>query len=263
MGFQIQEYGVVYKMKKLFLFLILALVLITPVNAIGEIQTLGCFKANTEINLIQTCASCTFNDISAVSFPNSTILISNVAMERDGARYNFTLNDTQTGILGEYIYDGFGDLSGTNTSWAVNFFITPNGECLDIQQSLIVFVLMLILFGLDLLVFFIIHRLDKENFRDDQGIFIGISIQKYLRVILIGVSYGLILITLNLMNAAATATQSVSQFAGIIGGIFLAMLSVVWVWTIIIVIWLAVMAWRDGDFVNQMKKKLKELEEIY
>ena len=249
-------------MKKLFLLLILALVLISLVSAVGEIQTLGCFKANTEINLIQTCASCTFNNISAVSFPNSSILLSNVAMEKDGSRYNFTLNDTQTGTLGEYIYDGFGDLSGTNTAWAVNFFITPNGECLDIQQSLIVFVLMLILFGLDLLVFLIIHRLDKENFRNDEGIFVGISIQKYLRLILIGVSYGLILLTLNLMNAAATATQSVSQFAGIIGGIFLAMLSAAWVWTISIVIWLALMSWKDADFVNQMKKKLKELEEM-
>ncbi len=248
-------------MKKIFLFLMLGFILISSVSAIGEIQTLGCFKASTEINLIQTCATCTFNNISAVSFPNTSILLSNVAMERDGARYNFTLNDAQTGTLGEYIYDGFGDLGGTDTSWAVNFFITPNGECLDVQQSLIVFVLMLILFGLDLLVLFIIHRLDQENFRDDQGIFVGISIQKYLRVVLIGVSYGLILITLNLMNAAATATQSVSQFAGIIGGIFSAMLSAAWVWTISIVIWLAVMAWKDADFVNQMKKKLKELED--
>lgn len=132
-------------MKKLFLFLMLALILINPVNAIGEIQTLGCFQVNTEINLVQNCASCTFNNISAVSFPNSSILLSNVAMERDGARYNFTLNDTQTSTIGEYIYDGFGDLAGTDTSWAINFFITPTGECLDTQQSIIILGLMLIL----------------------------------------------------------------------------------------------------------------------
>ncbi len=133
-------------MKKIFIFLmltLLTLILINPISA--EIQTLGCFQVDTEIDLIQTCATCTFNNISAVSFPNSTILISNVAMERDGTRYNFTLNDTQTGTIGEYIVDGFGNLSGVDTIWNYNFFITPTGECLDTQQSIIVFGLMLIL----------------------------------------------------------------------------------------------------------------------
>ncbi len=135
--------GCVHKMRNIFLFLMLVLVLISPVNA--EIQTLGCFQVDTEIDLIQTCATCTFNNITAVTFPNSTILISNVAMEKDGSRYNFTLNENQTGTIGEYIVDGFGNLSGVDAVWNYNFFITPTGECLDTQQSIIVFGLMLIL----------------------------------------------------------------------------------------------------------------------
>ncbi len=130
-------------MKNIFIFLILASILISPVNA--EVQTLGCFQVDTEIDLIQTCATCTFNNISAVSFPNSTILISNVAMERQGTRYNFTLNENITGTIGEYIVDGFGDLNAVDTIWNYNFFITPTGECLDTQQSIIVFGLMLVL----------------------------------------------------------------------------------------------------------------------
>ncbi len=121
----------------------MVLVLINPVSA--EIQTLGCFQVDTEIDLIQTCATCTFNNISAVSYPNSSILISNVAMERDGTRYNFTLNDTQTSTIGEYIVDGFGNISGADEIWNYNFFITPTGECLDTQQSIIVFGLLLFL----------------------------------------------------------------------------------------------------------------------
>ena len=244
-------------MKKVLLFLILGIFLISIASA--EIQTLGVFEQNTDINLIQICGTCTFNNITAVLFPNSTIAVSNLAMERDGTFYNHTF--TNTSSLGEYIVNGFGDLGGTDTAWSYTFKVTSFGTTL--QNSGVVYgVLLLIFFFMDLIIFYLISRLDKENFRNDEGIFVGISIQKYLRVILIGVSYGLILLTLNLMNATANTSSQISQFSGIIGGIFQAMLSAAWIWTFIIVIWLAVMGWKDGDFVNQMKKKLKELEEM-
>lgn len=149
------------KSRNLFLFLILGLMLINPVSA--GVQTLGCFEVDTEIDLIQTCASCTFNNISAVSFPDSSLLISNVAMEKDGTRYNFTLNNTQTGTLGEYIVDGFGDLGGTDEIWDYNFFITPTGECLDIEQSIIVFGLMLFLLFLTSAFLFFGAKVEKTS----------------------------------------------------------------------------------------------------
>ncbi len=154
--------------KNIFFLLMFGIVLISVVNissvdAASEIQTLGCFQADTEINLIQTCASCTFNNISAVSYPNSSALISNVAMEQDGTRYNFTLNDTQTGTIGEYIVDGFGDLSGTDEIWNYNFFITPTGECLDTEQSIIVFGLMLFLLFLTAAFLFFGARVEKTS----------------------------------------------------------------------------------------------------
>ena len=115
-------------MKKLFLFLMLGLILISSASAVSEIQDLGTFKQNTDINLIQICGSCTFNNITSVLYPNSSFAISSTAMERDGTQYNFTLDKNFTLTNGDYIVNGFGDLGGTDTPWAYTFSITPTGE---------------------------------------------------------------------------------------------------------------------------------------
>ena len=120
---------------------------------------------------------------------------------------------------------------------------------------------------MDLFVFLLIYILGREeggeNYRDSEGNFVGISLKKYVRVVLIGISYGLILLTLNLMNAMATTSAEIPQFAGIIGGIFLAMLSVAWIWTLVIVIWMGIMAWKDGNLIKEIEEKIKEAQGSY
>ncbi|KKL44429.1 hypothetical protein LCGC14_2365800, partial [marine sediment metagenome] len=123
-------------------------------------------------------------------------------------------------------------------------------------------VLLILMFLLDLLVIFIIISLEVENPRDEEGNFIGLTLKKYGRIVLIGISYGLILITLNLMNAAALNLSGATQFAGIIGGIFLAMLSVAWIWTLSIIIWIALVIWDDGKIVKEIRARLEEMENV-
>ncbi len=113
-------------MKKILLFLMLMMVLISPVSAV--IQDLGTFKQNTNITLIQTCGTCTFNNITSILYPNSSIAISNVEMIRDGTFYSYVLNNSLTITNGDYIVNGFGDLDGVNTTWNYNFLVTPSGE---------------------------------------------------------------------------------------------------------------------------------------
>lgn len=245
-------------MKKILIILFIGIFSLSLTSA--SISELEPVVQNEPIDLIQTCSDCTFNNITNVLFPNGTIALGESLMEKDGTFYNFTFTNTAT--IGTYTVNGLGDPEGVLKVFKYKFPVTPFGT--QIENSGVIYgVLLLIFFFMDLIVFYIISRLNNENFRNDEGIFVGISIQKYLRVILIGISYGLIVVTLNLMNATATTSSQISQFSGIIGGIYLAMLSAAWVWTIIIVIWLAVMAWKDADFVNQMKKKLKELEEMH
>ena len=112
-------------MKKLLLTLVLVSFLISFASA--EIQTLGTFKLGEDINLIQTCANCTFNNITSILSPNSTEIIGTFQMTKVGSVYNFTLNSGNTTQLGEYIINGIGDLDGVNTIWNYNLFVTPSG----------------------------------------------------------------------------------------------------------------------------------------
>ncbi len=242
---------------KILLTFVLVIFLIIFVSA--GIQTLGTFRLGDDVNLIQTCASCTFNNITSVLDPNGNQVIGEFAMTKTGSVYNFTLKSGNVTLLGRYIYNGIGDVDGTNEIWGIDFFMTSFGTKVS-NSGIIYSVLLLIIFAMDLLVFFLIFMLGRENYRNGEGEFIGISLKKYARMVLIGISYGFILLTLNLMNAMATTTGEISQFAGIIGGIFSAMLSVAWIWTIIIVIWMGITGWRDGNLIKEIEQRINEAE---
>lgn len=138
-------------MKKLLLFIVVGMFLISLTSA--EIQTLGNVRQGESINLIQTCASCTFNNITSVVkvSQNHREIIGNFQMDRTGSVYNFTLSSGNISDLGEYIVNGIGDLDGTNTIWNYNFFVTADGNPVSPfpnQFFVIIFGLALILFGL-------------------------------------------------------------------------------------------------------------------
>ena len=243
------------KSKEIFLLFVCIIFLISFASA--QIQSLGTFKLGENINLIQTCDNCTFNNITSVLYPNSTQTIGEFQMTKKGTLYNFTLSADNVTALGTYIVNGFGDLNGINTVWNYNFEVTSFGTKVS-NSGIIYGVLLLIIFGMNILVFFLIYTLGRENYRIEEGLFVGISLKKYIRVALIGISSGLILLTLNLMNATATTTSEISQFAGIIGGIFVAMLSVAWLWTLSIIIWIGIMIWRDANLIKEIEKRVNE-----
>lgn len=116
-------------------------------------------------------------------------------------------------------------------------------------------VLLFILFCFDLIVFYIIAVLNLQNHRDDySGEIMGVNLQKYIKIVLIGISYGLVLITLNLMVAIATDLTDVQQFLGLVGFLFSAMLSLAWVWTIGIIIWIIYNIINDQSLVQDLNK---------
>jgi hypothetical protein len=248
-------------MKRIFLVFVFALFLISFASA--EVQSLGTFKVNSEINIEITCDGvCTSMNITSITDPDSIRIVGKFPMTKSGTVFNFTLGAGNTTKIGEYTVKYEGDLDGNIRASPFNFFITSFGTQVS-NSGVIYSVLMLIVFGLDILVFILIFFLGRENHRNDDGDFIGISLQKYGRAVLIGVSYGLILITLNLMNAAANTTSEITQFAGIIGGIYLAMLSVAWVWTISIMIWIGIMVWKDANLIKFIQEQMDFLSDQF
>ena len=87
---------------------------------------LGIFKTGEPINLVQTCANCTFVNITSIINPASTLIINDVAMTKNDFTYNYTLS--QQALTGTYQACGVGDLDGTNTIWCYSFDITESGK---------------------------------------------------------------------------------------------------------------------------------------
>lgn len=110
-------------MKNIKLIIYMFLLLILSSIAYGSF---GIFTINECVNLLQTCESCTYNNISSITMPDSSIIIANISMVRNGVEYSYYFcNTTLNGI---YRVHGFGDPDGELKIWRYEFKITPNGE---------------------------------------------------------------------------------------------------------------------------------------
>ena len=123
-------------MKKIMLLLIIGMFLISLASA--EINDLGLVKQNHCILIRQSCASCSYVNIS-ISYPNQTLAIKNVAMDYQGGGL-WTYNFCNTSQLGRYDIVGSGDLEGTDTSFDVLYFnVTSTGNGGLIKWLIIIF----------------------------------------------------------------------------------------------------------------------------
>ncbi len=111
-------------MKKLIICLMLGIFLISLVSA--SLDSLGTFKQNDCVTISQTCATCTYVNISSISSNTNPNLTTNIEMTDFGSgewRYEFC----DTTSIGRYDVRGIGDVNGVDTSFAVYFEVTPSG----------------------------------------------------------------------------------------------------------------------------------------
>lgn len=111
-------------LQRFFLMVLISFLLLGTVSA--SVETLGTFKQNDCVNLIQTCSNCSYNKVSSVIAPNSNQAIGLSDMEKTGNVYNLTFCSTSQ--IGTYIVNGYGDVDGLDTVWAYDFDITPSGN---------------------------------------------------------------------------------------------------------------------------------------
>jgi len=128
--------------KKLFLFLLIGITLVTLVSA--EMENLGIFEKGECIQLKQTCADCTYVNFSRTSYPDSTIALGEVTAEKVGTVFNYTFCNTTE--IGTYIVEGQGDVDSTDTVFAYDFEVTLNGNPPADGIVVVVYTILFILF---------------------------------------------------------------------------------------------------------------------
>ena len=128
------------------IFLIVGLVLVSVVSA--ESGYLGIYKLGEDIRLNQVCSDASYINISSITYPDSTIAISNVAMTNLGnGEFNYTFeNVTMNGI-----YSVCGISDGCEITFCYKFEVNPVGEELTIGKSVGYIGLIIFLFCLFLL----------------------------------------------------------------------------------------------------------------
>ena len=131
-------------MKKLLLFLMLGMFLISLVSAEG---TIGTVKQDDCIDLYQFCPSCSYVNLTAIKYPNVTISTMDLEMTQEGNNFNYSFCGTTE--LGEHFYTVCGDKDGVEECEQISFEVTPSGFLNTLGFYIIILILSLgiIIFG--------------------------------------------------------------------------------------------------------------------
>ena len=155
---------------------------------------LGTFKQSSNINLYQTCDSCSYVNLTNIQTPTTSNNY-NLAMQKSGTNFNYTINSSSE--LGCYSYTVCGDKSGTFICETIDFEVTPNGDQMETSQSLMYIILLVI--NLLFLTIFIILAVkipyENEKTKDERGreSVVKVTKSKYLKIICVWFSIGLFL----------------------------------------------------------------------
>lgn len=169
------------KRKKNLTILAIAFLLVASLVS-ASLDRIGTFKKGERIDLLQVCATCTYNNITSVTAPNSTLILSAVAMDRIGSKFNYTLQAQN--VAGIYNVCGVGDLEGDDTAWCYTFEITQTGYKPTTAQSIIYFVLLAISMVCFILFLALGFSMSKDRYNKDSisGRIIEVNWKKYYRM---------------------------------------------------------------------------------
>ena len=129
-------------MKKIYLTLLIGVFLISFASA--SIDHLGTFKQNDCVDLLQTCATCTYNNITSIQLPNGTNNYLEVVMVKTGGEYIYN-TCSYSKLVGEHKVNGHGDAGGIDTGWNYRYTVSPSGVIQDsIAKNSVLLVLVIL-----------------------------------------------------------------------------------------------------------------------
>lgn len=239
------------KDKLLVTLIVMSLFLIS--GGLAEAQTLESLNnidTNTPIGLIQTCATCTFNNLTSFTYvPSSDEIVSNVVMTRDGSEYNYTIAGQTR--KGEYLACGVGDIDGSDRTWCFKVFV---GKSLSLAESFFYMILMgLSVFSFILFTFYGI-KIPLTNERNEEGAITRITKFKYLKLLSIWFAFGSAIWFLNLLTGVFNFFVTSDFGYTLVSRIYLVSLTLTYGATITILGLLFIFVYWDMFHWNEIKK---------
>jgi hypothetical protein len=126
-------------MKKILMLLMFGMFLISLflISLVSADCSIPSSKLGDTIELTQTCANCSYVNLTKVVYPNQTIdLLGQYSMQENGTNYNYSYI---TNTVGNYYYTTQGDLNGITTTQTCSFVVTSSGKEINSGNSLMIF----------------------------------------------------------------------------------------------------------------------------
>lgn len=144
-------------MKKMWLAFLLPLLIVS----VGALQfgysDIGTVKSADCISLTQTCANCTYMNVTSIIYPNKTKEITNYTMARSGSEFTYS-NFCKTAAIGTYYYNTLGNPSGVAVNEPVQFEVTPTGMKDNTNSGIIGAFVLIMLLGMAATLLFFSNR---------------------------------------------------------------------------------------------------------
>jgi len=127
--------------------IVLMLLIVTSFTLVSaNINDIGTKKQNDCIDLIQTCADCSYVNFTSYTLPNGTRTVWEVPGVKDGTSFTY-YNCSLANQTGQYIIDGHGDIEGTDTVFSYTYDVTPTGNPTPEGMPMFQMGLIIVIFG--------------------------------------------------------------------------------------------------------------------
>ena len=111
--------------KQIWVMFLLGIMFIAIAGLTSAVNTdLGTFPINEEVRIAQVCRTATFITLTSITYPNSSIAISQINMTSEGSG-EFSYNFTNTSVSGRYEVKGISD--GCEETFITTLTINPSG----------------------------------------------------------------------------------------------------------------------------------------
>jgi hypothetical protein len=151
-------------MAKLTILLVLLLVTFGSVASGAEATDIGTKKLGDCIDLIQTCADCTYVNFTSYTRPNGTRVVNEWAGVKNGVSFTYhSCNITDQ--LGEWWIDGHGNMQGTDTVFAYPYWVTTTGNPTPDGMPMFQMGILIIVFGISCFLLYLSSQMNEVGFK--------------------------------------------------------------------------------------------------
>lgn len=201
---------------------------------------LGTYKLESCVD-IRTVSDTANVTLSTLSYPNSTVIVSNVPMSQTGTSFNYTTCRTE--VFGEYIYSY---CDGNNVCFVNSFEINGQGQTYTTAQGMIYIVLFALLVAVMIGLLWASIGINGDNVRNEDMEIIAINYKKYFKMFLFGMAYVTFVALMFFAWNIASGILNFDSLANFFFVLFRISYALMYVIIPVLFIW-ALIIWLKGD----------------